>query len=68
MHTDVRFIEKSNKRNNFVFSRNSSYIASGLLAVIGFNYTRQLTYSANLCGFFLVILYFKNLSLKSKSI
>ena len=35
MHTDVRFIEKSKKRNNFVFSRNSFYIASGCLYLIG---------------------------------
>ena len=35
MHTDVRFIEKSKKRKNFVLSGNSFYIASGCLYLIG---------------------------------
>ena len=35
MHTDVRFMEKSKKRKNFVLSGNSFYIASGCLYLIG---------------------------------
>ena len=31
MHTDVRFIEKSKKRKNFVVSGNSSYFACDCL-------------------------------------
>ena len=35
MHTDVRFIEKSKKRKNFVLSGNSFHVASDGLYSIG---------------------------------